>query len=81
MARHLDLNDRIAIQSGLKEGKNIATIATELNRDKATISREIRSKRQYFNFQGRKMSEARSPSIRLQRLQEKAKVHFEQMAL
>ena len=63
MARHLDLNDRIAIQSGLKEGKNIATIATELNRDKATISREIRSKRQYFNFKDIPSIQARNACV------------------
>jgi len=63
MARHLDLNDRIAIQSELKEGKSIAAIAKELNRDKATISREIRSKRLYLDFKDFSTIQARNACI------------------
>lgn len=63
MAKHLDLNDRIAIQSGLKEGKSIAAIANELNRNKATISREIRSKRLYHDFKDIPSIQARNACI------------------
>lgn len=63
MARHLDLNDRIAIQSDLKEGKSIATIARELNRDKATISREILSKRLYLDFKDFSSIQARNACV------------------
>lgn len=50
MAKHLELDDRIAIQTGLKEGKSISAIAKDLNRDKATVSREIKSRRYLVNF-------------------------------
>ena len=63
MAKHLELNDRITIQSGLKEGKGISAIAGELNRDKATISREIRSKRLYIDFKDFPSIQARNACI------------------
>ena len=63
MAKHLDLGDRITIQSGLKEGKSIAAIAIDLNRDKATISREIRSKRMYIDFKDFSSIQARNACI------------------
>lgn len=63
MAKHLDLGDRISIQSEFKEGKSIVTIANELNRDKATISREIRSKRWYLDFRDFPTIQARNACI------------------
>jgi IS30 family transposase len=50
MAKHLSLDDRITIQVRLKERKSIAAIAKELMRDKATIVREVKSKKYYVHF-------------------------------
>ena len=47
MGKHLDLDDRIEIQIGLKEGRTFTDIAVRIGRDKSTVSREV-SARRYF---------------------------------
>ena len=41
MAAPLNFSDRLAIESGLMNGKTINAIATSLNRHTSTITREI----------------------------------------
>ena len=41
--KHMNLDDRIEIQKGLKEGKSFAEIGAIIGRDGSTISKEIRS--------------------------------------
>ena len=41
--KHMNLDDRIEIQKGLKEGKSFAEIGAAIGRDGSTISKEIRS--------------------------------------
>lgn len=50
MSKHMDLNDRVSIQSGLKEGLSFAEIARKLDRDKATISREVKKHRCFISY-------------------------------
>lgn len=40
--KHMDLDDRIEIQKGLKESKSFAEIGSTIGRDGSTISKEIR---------------------------------------
>ena len=41
--KHMNLDDRVEIQKGLKEGKSFAEIGAIIGRDGSTISKEIRS--------------------------------------
>ena len=41
--KHMNLDDRIEIQKGLKEGKSFAEIGALIGRDGSTISKEIRN--------------------------------------
>ena len=41
--KHMNLDDRVEIQKGLKEGKSFAEIGASIGRDGSTISKEIRS--------------------------------------
>lgn len=41
--RHMNLDDRIEIQKGLKEGKSFAEIGSMIARDGSTVSKEVRS--------------------------------------
>ena len=41
--KHMNLDERIEIQKGLKEGKSFAEIGAAIGRDGSTISKEIRS--------------------------------------
>ena len=41
--KHLTLDDRTTIQSGLKDGLSFKQIAAELEKDPSTISKEIRA--------------------------------------
>ena len=40
--KHMNLDDRMEIQKGLKEGKSFAEIGAAIGRDGSTISKEIR---------------------------------------
>jgi len=73
MAKHLTLNDRISIQTGLKERKSISEIASELCKDKTTILREIKSKRYYVNFRDYPSIQARNACIERYRCKIKEK--------
>ena len=63
MAKHLNLSDRIALQTGLKERKSLYEIAKEMGRDKSTIGREVQSKRQYVNFKDSPSIQARNACV------------------
>ena len=54
MCNHMDLNDRLSIQSSLKKALSFSEIARDLGRDKATISREVKKHRR-FMFDQRQM--------------------------
>ena len=41
--KHMNLDDRVEIQKGLKEGKSFAEIGALIGRDGSTISKEIRN--------------------------------------
>ena len=41
--KHMNLDDRMEIQKGLKEGKSFAEIGALIGRDGSTISKEIRN--------------------------------------
>lgn len=43
MSKHLSLNDRIQIQTGLETEKNLSQIARELGKAETTVAREIKS--------------------------------------
>jgi len=43
--KHLTYDDRLAIQKGLKHGKNFSQIADEIGKDRATVSREVKARR------------------------------------
>lgn len=49
MAKHLTLDDREIIQSGLNEGRSLRSIAKELQRAISVISREVRTHRSELN--------------------------------
>lgn len=49
MAKHLTLDDRENIQSGLNEGRSLRSIAKELQRAISVISREVRTHRSELN--------------------------------
>ena len=50
MGKHMNIDDRLSIQSYLKDGLSFAEIARELGRDKATISREVKKYRCYITY-------------------------------
>lgn len=50
MSKHMDLNDRLSIQTCLKKGFSFSEIARELGRDKATIGREIKRYRSFITY-------------------------------
>ena len=49
--KHLSLDNRILIESGLSEGRTLSAIAADINKDPSTISKEIKKHRikQYHN--------------------------------
>ena len=40
--KHMDLEDRIGIQTGLKEGKNFKEIGEAIGRDASTVAKEVK---------------------------------------
>ena len=50
MCNHMDLNDRLSIQSSLKKALSFSEIARDLGRDKATISREVKKHRRFISY-------------------------------
>ena len=40
--KHMNLDDRIEIQKGLKDGKTFAEIGAAIGRDGSTVSKEVR---------------------------------------
>jgi len=49
MGKHLNLNDRQDIQTGLKAGKTFTEIAIGIGKNKSTVSREVLSNRQFVH--------------------------------
>lgn len=50
MNTHLTLEDRIQIQAGLKEGRTFTEIGDQLNKNKSTISREVKRHRVFTSY-------------------------------
>ena len=46
--KHLTLDDRIAIQKALKEGRSFVDIAAVIGKDPSTISKEVKGRFIYY---------------------------------
>ena len=46
--KHLTLEDRVVIESGLNAGSSMRAIALELGKDPSTISKEVRKRRTHL---------------------------------
>lgn len=63
MGRHLNLKERTEIMKGLNLGKNISSIATDLEYNKSTIAREIKKRRRYISYSNPETGVAKNACI------------------
>lgn len=52
--KHMDINDRIAIQRGLEEGRSLSSIAREIGVAASTVCREVRANRT-MDYRGKRI--------------------------